>query len=251
MIAVVDYHKGNLKSVERGLVAAGAEVLVTSDPAAIAKADAIVLPGVGAFADAAATMRELGQMDAIRERIAAGVPFLGICLGMHLLFEEGVEGAPREDDETLTHNARGLAVLPGVVTKMPKQDEHSLSYKVPHVGWNTVHFGDGSEGFGGAHQASSERAGLSERLGVAELLADRFQECPLFEGIPSGTYFYFTHGYIAPSGPFVVGETTHSVTFPSAVQYGEAAYGVQFHPEKSSDAGARLLQNFVSIVKGA
>ena len=82
-------------------------------------------------------------------------------------------------------------------------------------------------------------------------LKDRFQECPLFEGIPSGTYFYFTHGYIAPSGPFVVGETTHSVTFPSAVQYGEAAYGVQFHPEKSSDAGARLLQNFVSIVKGA
>ena len=251
MIAVVDYHKGNLKSVERGLVAAGAEVLVTSDPAAIAKADAIVLPGVGAFADAAATMRELGQMDAIRERIAAGVPFLGICLGMHLLFEEGVEGAPREDDETSTHNARGLAVLPGVVTKMPKQDEHYLSYKVPHVGWNTVHFGDGSEGFGGAHQASSARAGQSERLGVAELLADRFQECPLFEGIPSGTYFYFTHGYIAPSGPFVVGETTHSVTFPSAVQYGEAAYGVQFHPEKSSDAGARLLQNFVSIVKGA
>ena len=114
---------------------------------------------------------------------------------------------------------------------------------------------------GSLHQASSaragqscglsERAGLSERLGVAELLADRFQECPLFEGIPSGTYFYFTHGYIAPSGPFVVGETTHSVTFPSAVQYGEAAYGVQFHPEKSSDAGARLLQNFVSIVKGA
>ena len=146
MIAVVDYHKGNLKSVERGLVAAGAEVLVTSDPAAIAKADAIVLPGVGAFADAAATMRELGQMDAIRERIAAGVPFLGICLGMHLLFEEGVEGAPREDDETSTHNARGLAVLPGVVTKMPKQDEHSLSYKVPHVGWNTVHFETAARG---------------------------------------------------------------------------------------------------------
>ena len=138
MIAVVDYHKGNLKSVERGLVAAGAEVLVTSDPAAIAKADAIVLPGVGAFADAAATMRELGQMDAIRERIAAGVPFLGICLGMHLLFEEGVEGAPEEDDEASTNNAPGLAVLPGVVTKMPTQDEHNLSYKVPHVGWNTV-----------------------------------------------------------------------------------------------------------------
>ena len=193
MIAVVDYHKGNLKSVERGLVAAGAEVLVTSDPAAIAKADAIVLPGVGAFADAAATMRELGQMDAIRERIAAGVPFLGICLGMHLLFEEGVEGAPREDDETSTHNARGLAVLPGVVTKMPKQDEHSLSYKVPHVGWNTVHFGDGSEGFGGAHQASSARAGQSsgpsvrartaERLGAVEAPASAGQRAVAHEDV--------------------------------------------------------------------
>jgi len=112
----------------------------------------------------------------------------------------------------------------------------------------------------GAHQASSARAetpsgrfaraGLSERLGVAELLADRFQECPLFEGIPSGTYFYFTHGYIAPSGPFVVGETTHSVTFPCAVQKGNA-FGVQFHPEKSSDAGAAVLRNFVEIAKAA
>ena len=74
-----------------------------------------MLPGVGAFADAASTMQALGQTDAIRRRIAAGVPFLGICLGMHLLFEEGVEGAPEEDDGQSTHNARGLAVLPGVV----------------------------------------------------------------------------------------------------------------------------------------
>lgn len=119
----------------------------------------------------------------------------------------------------------------------------------------------------GAHQASSITSGLgavpTKRVpqrsedclsdwALPRPSADQVDEsCPLFEGIPSGTYFYFTHGYIAPSGPFVVGETTHSVTFPSAVQYGEAAYGVQFHPEKSSDAGARLLQNFVSIVKGA
>ena len=254
MIAVVDYHKGNLKSVERGLVAAGAEVLVTSDPAAIAKADAIVLPGVGAFADAAATMRELGQMDAIRERIAAGVPFLGICLGMHLLFEEGVEGAPEEDDEASTNNAPGLAVLPGVVTKMPTQDEHNLSYKVPHVGWNTVQLvGDEPKGEAMPSRSDSPRFAVELAWWTSPRpSADQVDEsCPLFEGIPSGTYFYFTHGYIAPSGPFVVGETTHSVTFPSAVQYGEAAYGVQFHPEKSSDAGARLLQNFVSIVKGA
>ena len=226
-IAVVDYHKGNLKSVERGLAAAGGDVLVTDDAAAIARADAVVLPGVGAFADAAATMEAFGQAGVVRERIAAGVPFLGICLGMHLMFEEGVEGAPDEDDESSTHNARGLAVLPGVVGAMPKQDEQGLSYKVPHVGWNTVRFP--GERRGGEGDGSS----------------------PLFDGIPSGTYFYFTHGFIAPSGPFVVGETAHSVTFPSAVQYGDVAFGVQFHPEKSSDAGARLLRNFVSIVKGA
>ena len=226
-IAVVDYHKGNLKSVERGLAAAGGDVLVTDDAAAIARADAVVLPGVGAFADAAATMEAFGQAGVVRERIAAGVPFLGICLGMHLMFEEGVEGAPDEDDESSTHNARGLAVLPGVVGAMPKQDEQGLSYKVPHVGWNTVRFP--GERRGGEVDGSS----------------------PLFDGIPSGTYFYFTHGFIAPSGPFVIGETAHSVTFPSAVQYGDVAFGVQFHPEKSSDAGARLLRNFVSIVKGA
>ena len=226
-IAVVDYHKGNLKSVERGLAAAGGDVLVTDDAAAIARADAVVLPGVGAFADAAATMEALGQAGVVRERIAAGLPFLGICLGMHLMFEEGVEGAPDEDDESSTHNARGLAVLPGVVGAMPKQDEQGLSYKVPNVGWNTVRFP--GERQGGEVDGSS----------------------PLFDGIPSGTYFYFTHGFIAPSGPFVSGETAHSVTFPSAVQYGDVAFGVQFHPEKSSDAGARLLRNFVSIVKGA
>lgn len=261
MIAIVDYHKGNLKSVERGLAAAGGDVLVTDDAAAIAHADAVVLPGVGAFADAAATMQALGQAGVVRERIAAGVPFLGICLGMHLMFEEGVEGAPQEDDEASTHNARGLAVLPGVVAKMPKVDQKGLSYKVPHVGWNTVQLQSGSEGIGGLHQASSaragqscglsERAGLSERLEAVEPLVDGQKSSPLFDGIPSGTYFYFTHGFVAPSGPFVVGETTHSVTFPSAVQYGDVAFGVQFHPEKSSDAGARLLRNFVSIVKGA
>ena len=218
MIAVVDYHKGNLMSVERGIEAAGGEALITDDAGVIAHADGIVLPGVGAFADASATMRELGQLDAVRTRIAAGVPFLGICLGMHLLFEEGVEGAPDEDDEESSHNAPGLAVLPGVVCRMPRVDAEGNAFKVPHVGWNTVALGEG---------------------------------CPLFDGIPTGEYFYFTHSYIAPSGPFAVGETTHSVTFPSAVRYGDACFGVQFHPEKSSDAGVAALRNFVRIVEGA
>ena len=163
-------------------------------------------------------MIELGQLDAIRARIAEGAPFLGICLGMHLLFEEGTEGTPEEDDEESSHNARGLAVLPGVVCRMPRVDAEGNAYKIPHVGWNTVAFAE---------------------------------DCPLFDGIPSGEYFYFTHSYIAPTGPFVVGETAHSVAFPSAVQYGDRCFGVQFHPEKSSDAGAAVLRNFVRIVEGA
>ena len=132
MIAVVDYQKGNLKSVERGLIAAGGEAFITADASEIAKADAIVLPGVGAFADAAATMCELGQMEVIRERVRAGVPFLGICLGEHLMFEHGVEGAPEGSP------ARGLGLLPGTVVAMSRCDAQGKAFKVPHVGWNTI-----------------------------------------------------------------------------------------------------------------
>ena len=110
MIAVVDYKKGNLLSVERGLRAAGADARITDDAAEIVAADAIVLPGVGAFADAAATMDELGQTEVIRRRIAEGVPFLGICLGEHLLFEEGAEGAGADGNlykSTSTGDATG------------------------------------------------------------------------------------------------------------------------------------------------
>lgn len=216
MIAVVDYQKGNLKSVERGLIAAGGEAFITADASEIAKADAIVLPGVGAFADAAATMCELGQMEAIRDRVRAGVPFLGICLGEHLMFEHGVEGAPEGNP------ACGLGLLPGTVVAMPRCDAQGKAFKVPHVGWNTIEMPacNGSE------------------LAFA---------CPLFDGIAPGEYFYFTHSYIAPTGSHTIAETTHSTRFTSAVQYGDRAFGVQFHPEKSSDAGARVLANFVAI----
>ena len=132
MIAVVDYQKGNLKSVERGLIAAGGEALITADASEIARAGAIVLPGVGAFADAAATMCELGQMEAIRDRVRAGIPFLGICLGEHLMFEHGVEGAPEGNP------ACGLGLLPGTVVAMPRCDAQGKTFKVPHVGWNTI-----------------------------------------------------------------------------------------------------------------
>ncbi len=212
MIVVVDYHKGNLKSVERGLIGVGADARITDDAAEIARAQAIVLPGVGAFADAIQSMRQLGQDELLRERIAAGVPFLGICLGLHLLFEAGEEHAPAPDRPT-----PGLAMLPGVVRALPKTDEAGTSYKIPHVGWNNVDY-----------------------VGAGK-------DCALFDGIPDGEFFYFTHSFAAPESAATIATTTHSSTFPCAVALGERAFAVQFHPEKSSDAGAKLLANFVAL----
>lgn len=234
MIAVVDYHKGNLKSVERGLIAVGGEAVITDDPAVIAAADAIVLPGVGAFADAAETMVELGQMDVIRDAVQRGVPFLGICLGMHLMFEEGEEGelVTAEDEDPI--RPKGLAILPGVVARLPRIDGEGRSYKIPHVGWNSIEFAGAGAGAG-----ADAGVGVSAGVDVAA--------SPLFEGIKEGEYFYFTHSYAAPQTPATIAATTHSVTFPSVVQYKDHAFGVQFHPEKSSDAGAQMLRNFVRI----
>ena len=272
MIAVVDYRKGNLKSVERGLFPAGGDARITDDTDVIARADAIVLPGVGAFADAAASMAELGQMGVIRDRIDAGVPFLGICLGMHLMFEEGVEGAPEEDDEESSHNAKGLAVLPGVVTRMPKVDAEGRAYKIPHVGWNSVVLPTcrsaepadaarlpGTESRRSKPSSRTEyassgfhgdlrRQGASRCLTAPTCVSFGDFACPIFADTKAGEHFYFTHSYIAPDTPATVAVTTHSVTFPCAVQFRDNAFGVQFHPEKSSDAGATVLRAFVQFV---
>ena len=214
MIAVVDYCKGNLKSVQRGLKYVGGDAVITDDPDQIARAQAIVLPGVGAFADASRSMVRSGQMDAVREAIRRGVPFLGICLGLHLMFEEGTEDAGEDG------NPRGLGIVPGEVDRMPRVDSEGVQYKVPHVGWNTIDILPGTES-------------------------------PLLEGIPSGEYFYFTHSFIAPENPCTLATTTHSVSFPCAVSWNETAFGVQFHPEKSSDAGMTLLENYLRVVKAA
>ena len=213
-IVIVDYHKGNLLSVERGLVGAGADVVVTDKADVIRAADAVVLPGVGAFADAAASMEEMGQMEAVRAAVAAGAPFLGICLGMHLMFEAGTEHAPADGPLP-----RGLGFIEGVVDATPRTDAAGRAYKVPHVGWNSVEFSEPNS---------------------------------LFDGIAPGEFFYFTHSFVAPPSAATIAETVHSVTFPCAVQVpGRPVFGVQFHPEKSSDAGARLLANFATIARAA
>lgn len=149
-------------------------------------------------------------MEAIRAALAKGTPFLGICLGEHLLFEGGTEHA---EHGTMP----GLGIIDGIAKRMPAQDSSGKAYKIPHVGWNSIQFTDGSN------------------------------SSPLFAGIPNGEYFYFTHSYIAPESNATIATTTHSITFPAAVQVGDRIFAVQFHPEKSSDAGARVLKNFVDL----
>lgn len=216
-IAVVDYHKGNLLSVERGLAASGADVRVTDDAAVIAGAAGAVVPGVGAFADAMEYMLSSGQADAVCALACSGRPLLGICLGMQLLFDRGNEHAEALVPNVTPPWVDGLSLLPGEVTRLSGE-----GVKVPHVGWNSADF-----------------------VGPAE-------RCPLFEGVADGSHFYFTHSYAcAPSDRGqVVATTEHGGRFASAVWDGGSVFGVQFHPEKSSQTGYRLLGNFVRIVQG-
>ena len=196
-IAIVDYKMGNLRSVQKSFEHAGVEdVVVTGDPALVAAADGIVLPGVGAFRDAARNVRESGVEEVLRRRIAGGTPFLGICLGMQLLADIGFE-----DGEWT-----GLGLVPGTCERLPG------GVKIPHIGWNTVEYP---------------------------------RDSPLFAGIPESTAFYFVHSYrlVPRDDGAIVGSTEYGVRFASAVQSGNV-YAVQFHPEKSSTMGLKLLENF-------
>lgn len=216
-IVVVDYHKGNLLSVARGLSEVGGEAEVTDDPARIAEAAGVVLPGVGAFEDAMAYLRQSGQDEAILSAIGRGVPFLGICLGLQLLFERGDEccdGALHGSDDPERWVA-GLGVLPGSVSRLRGR------LKVPHVGWDQVHM---------------------TPAGAAD---------PLLAGFAEGANMYFTHSYAVADdadAADVLARTHYTRSFPCIVRHGNV-WGCQFHPEKSSALGQRILKNFVSIVE--
>jgi glutamine amidotransferase len=198
-IAILDYGMGNLRSVEKALEHVGASASITADPAAVRAADGVILPGVGAFPRAMERVRERGLDELIEERRAAGVPILGICLGLQLLF----------DSTTELGGATGLGLLTGPVAEL---DAEGL--KVPHIGWSPVRW---------------------ER------------ESRLVEGIDSETPFYFVHSFVpAPEPAELLGSAAYGARFACAAQR-ENVYGVQFHPEKSSAAGLRLLANFAGI----
>jgi glutamine amidotransferase len=201
VIAVVDYGRGNLGSVEKALGRLGMRAIVTQDPRVVTDAEAVVLPGDGAFHDAMGTLQALGLLAPMRACVEAGRPFLGICLGYQLLFTESEEFG----------QGKGLDVISGAVRRFPS------GLKVPHMGWNQVaHAGD----------------------------------LRLFDGVPSGSHFYFVHSYYPePTDPsFSTATCTYGVTFPAAVERA-GLFATQFHPEKSQRWGIRLLENFAAFVR--
>lgn len=200
MIAIIDYGMGNLRSVQKGFEKTGWKAVIVRTPEEVLAARGVVLPGVGAFASAMENLRRAGMTAAIRRIIEEGRPFLGICLGMQLLFEASEEWGL----------SAGLAVFPGVVKKLPG------TLKIPHMGWNSVHF---------------------------------CRALRLTEGIPQNAYFYFVHSFYVKTGEedLICGVTSYGLDFPSLVAR-QNVYGLQFHPEKSSTLGLQILKNFGELV---
>jgi glutamine amidotransferase len=196
MIAIIDYGMGNLRSVEKALEKVGAQVTVTRDADEITAADKLVLPGVGAFGDAMKNLQKRGLVDVIRREVDAGKPFLGICLGLDLVFEES--------DEHGLH--AGFGFLPGRVELLPTK------MKIPHIGWNQINIR---------------------------------KESKLLAGIPDGSYFYFVHSYavVPREESDILCTTDYGCEFVSAVERDNIT-AVQFHPEKSSSLGLKILENF-------
>ncbi len=207
-VVVLDYGSGNLRSVERAVARVGAEVTVTADPHAALEADGLVVPGVGAFAACMAGLRAVEGPRLIGKRLAGGRPVLGICVGMQVLFDRGIEHG---------YDAEGCAEWPGVV-------EELRAPVLPHMGWNTVQVAEGSTLFAGIED---ERFYFVHSYGVRDFPLGR-----------DGT---------GPLKPPAVTWAEHGDRFVAAVENG-ALSATQFHPEKSGDAGAALLGNWLQTL---
>ena len=205
MIAIIDYGVGNLFSLTSSFRAIGAEVTVTGDSDLIRGADKIVLPGVGAFGDAAKLLQQSGLADVIVEQTRLGKPLLGICLGMQLLLERSFEYGEH----------KGLGLIPGDV--VPISSVVPSDYKVPHIGWNGLHFPK--------NQPAS----------------------PLFRYVKEGDFVYFVHSYFASNcEESIVATTEYGAELTAAVSCGNV-YGTQFHPEKSGNVGLNILRAFCEL----
>lgn len=223
MIALINYNMGNLHSVKKALERAGAEVVVTSSSSDLKKAEKIVLPGVGAFASAMAHLKRLNLLDALREWIESGKPFLGICLGLQILFESSEEGGRHKGLGILKGKVRRFQAMPTRARPAPFRRGHpgvpACDLKIPHIGWNEVHF-------------------------------KPKKRCPILKDIPEKAYFYFVHSYyVEPKDKdIVIGTTDYGVEFASAISYNNL-FASQFHIEKSGDLGLKVIENFVKCTR--
>ena len=205
MVGIIDYGVGNLFSLQSSLRYIGEEAVVTKDVDTLEKCDRIILPGVGAFADAAEKLKKSGMAEVVLEQAAKGKPLLGICLGMQLLFEKSYEYG----------SCDGLGLIPGVVRPIAPMIGEGL--KVPHIGWNGLHFPKNKE------------------------------KCPLFQELYAGDCVYFVHSFAAVDcDEFVTATAEYGAELTAAVARGNV-YGTQFHPEKSGETGLKILKAFCAL----
>ena len=210
-IAVIDYDAGNTMSVMNALKFLGYDTVLSRDENVIRKADRVIFPGVGAYADAMEKLKGYNLINVIKEVVAEGTPFLGICLGMQLLFDYSTENAQDFGKDRI----EGLGILKGGISGF-KENPMFSGEKVPHMGWNSLEFcSEGSR---------------------------------LFKGIPNGSFVYFVHSfYLAAENRSDVAATcNYGISFDAAVEKGNV-FGCQFHPEKSGDTGMAILRNFCEM----
>ena len=201
MVAIIDYDAGNIKSVEKALLHLGEEVIITRDREQILNSDKVILPGVGAFGDAMEKIRSYGLDKVIYEVVERKIPFLGICLGLQLLFEKSDE----------TPGVKGLGILPGEILRIPDKE----GIKIPHMGWNSVKIK---------------------------------KDARIFKDVPQDSYVYFVHSYYLKAGreEDVAATTEYSTLIHASVEH-DNVFACQFHPEKSSEIGLKILKNFVEL----
>ena len=205
MIAIIDYDAGNIKSVQKAIEYLGEEVAITRDPEVILNASGVILPGVGAFGDAMEKLYKYNLVEVVREVVSKKIPFLGICLGLQLLFESSDE----------TPGVEGLGILEGKIKRIPEKDD----LKIPHIGWNSLSYPNKGR---------------------------------LYNGIEEESYVYFVHSYYleAKEPEIVVATTDYGTCIHASVEKGNV-FACQFHPEKSSSVGLKILENFLKISKEA
>ena len=203
MVAIIDYDAGNIKSVEKAIQFLGEEAIITRNPDEILSASHVILPGVGAFGDAMEKLHKYGLISVIHEVVKRDIPFLGICLGLQLMFDRSEE----------TPGVEGLSILKGEIKRIPDKED----LKIPHIGWNSLKYPNGGR---------------------------------LYKDIPEDSYVYFVHSYYldAEEKDIVVATTEYGTNIHASVEKGNV-FACQFHPEKSSSVGLKILENFLKVSK--